>query len=606
MLIHPQVVLSAAHCHADAIVFDRSKTKDPVPVTQVLRRPPIYGQSTLPIEQVDFRNDVALFVLAKPVCDLQPFQLGAPPHSGEKLTFIGYGGASEPRRAQGEVVAQGYQSTHHIRVRALGDSEFIPGDSGGPLLRGERITGVFSMWLSSEGEKKTEGSFASVAEFIPDIKCAIERIEKQRDATDCFDRAACPDGTVRGFADGECHCPGGDFPADIRLQERKGLAASRSSTYSVPVAQCASFPVRTPCLRWEDRYELPEEGASECAVLAKDTREGPFLQGVELGSWQAPPVIMGNQDYERCSGDEDMTAGCPLALPAPDGFPKRTVQDDLGYFHHAKLATPFEGERTAASLGIVAIEGLRDTITLSRSPQSGCHVASVQRTFYSCGSAEFDGSWDASQSLRLGNKAECPPPDDGQGGAGGGTTGSGGAGGSDASQGSGGAGGGCPSGECSRPPECGANGCKWNAGEQRCDCPEAQCLYVHQTTSRYSSPSMPTDGTWEGWDQLYCAPRGEPLRYCIESFTKSDSGMDPEQPWCGSTTWQKDWTQLKIDFGCDGFPDYWTKTRLYYDSTKSLATSRCPSTRDLGSTTFWVEGPNGKTGGAFTSVMAFE
>jgi hypothetical protein len=178
-LIAPDVVLTAGHCvetPIEGFYLGRgearsSATRPPESmtrhaVTSWVAHPSYHGVWACPLDEAD----VGLVRLAAPVEGVRPIPVraGAPPGAGTRCTAVGYGRHDPP-----EGGAATYLEKRRATERILGHSpgavevEMVdgivdPGDSGGPLLCGGRISGVTSCKTDGEWPAHRRAFYARV------------------------------------------------------------------------------------------------------------------------------------------------------------------------------------------------------------------------------------------------------------------------------------------------------------------------------------------------------------------------------------------------------------------------------------------------------------
>ncbi len=182
VLIHPQAILTAAHCAEDAVamtvVFDvekgaRSAKKSRVKRSQLVVHPDYHPEKSL------YQNDVAILFLEKPapvsaatirkIPSRQQFSFG------ERLARIGMGMRNGVNMRN--FTDPLFVSIPHQGVLETADFHSVSGDSGGPLYStGGHLVGIHSTMDDFDGHRNPH----SYAVFLPDHIDWIDRNLKSR------------------------------------------------------------------------------------------------------------------------------------------------------------------------------------------------------------------------------------------------------------------------------------------------------------------------------------------------------------------------------------------------------------------------------------------
>ncbi|MEO6576308.1 MAG: S1 family peptidase [Polyangiaceae bacterium] len=178
-LIAPDIVLTAGHCVAEAAVafytgtgnatteFDTDASVGSLVKHEVIDRA-AYPGFTQFVSCPNAIPDLGLIRLKEPITDIKPVRYGgALPAAGDTCKAVGFGthlneaGVTdyEQKRVGSEIVESTLDTTILVRVgSALADH----GDSGGPLLCGDRIVGTTSCHLDGDWPQHQQEYYARV------------------------------------------------------------------------------------------------------------------------------------------------------------------------------------------------------------------------------------------------------------------------------------------------------------------------------------------------------------------------------------------------------------------------------------------------------------
>ena len=358
-LIHPQVVLTAAHCMGgDTESVEVLGHDSPYAVAQSIE---FWDAS----ENLHAGFDMGVLILAEPVCDVEPAKIGSPPLVGSSLLAVGYGmvseGETETRRSA-SMEMLGYGAGHIMYAEPTDqDTAICNGDSGGPLLdvssNPPTITGVVNKSADRGGCLLGEwASYAAAAEYLPRIECIVEQVNLSGGSIDealCPPAAHCPNGTLRSMDDGECYCPDGAAPVAVH---------DSSTNPGLQYAECGTAAEYCDVL---EVWERSESGTmAELLDSAGDITEPAIhLESIALGTWKSMPILPLNGSI----GTVECHDGAGNTVPCPAGT------EDLSWYPF-ELGTPIIESASGESVSTqdygepleVRVDGSDITITLRK------------------------------------------------------------------------------------------------------------------------------------------------------------------------------------------------------------------------------------------------